>query len=47
VLAFIWAATERTDWKLGFQPQLERPWFELIGWPSLSAASILLVVLRR
>ena len=33
VLAFIWAATEWTAWKLGFQPGLGRPWFKLIGWP--------------
>jgi type IV secretion system protein VirD4 len=33
VLAFIWAATEWTAWKLGFQPHLGHPWFELIGWP--------------
>src|SRR5665213_1671449 len=33
VLAFIWAATEWTAWKLGFQSQLGHPWFELLGWP--------------
>ena len=33
VLAFVWAATEWTAWRLGFQPQLGRPWFELFGWP--------------
>jgi len=33
VLAFIWTATEWTAWRLGFQPQLGRPWFELFGWP--------------
>jgi type IV secretion system protein VirD4 len=33
VLAFIWAATEWTAWKLGFQSQLGHPWFELVGWP--------------
>ena len=33
VLAFIWAATEWVAWRLGFQPQLGHPWFELIGWP--------------
>src|SRR5579864_5388951 len=33
VLAFVWAATEWTAWKLGFQPQLGRPWFDLFGWP--------------
>src|SRR5271168_1280969 len=33
VLAFVWAATEWVACRLGFQPQLGRPWFELIGWP--------------
>jgi type IV secretion system protein VirD4 len=33
VLAFVWAATEWTAWKLGFQPGLGHPWFELFGWP--------------
>lgn len=33
VLAFVWAAMERTAWKLGFQSQLGRPWFDLLGWP--------------
>ncbi len=33
VLAFVWAATEWTAWKLGFQSQLGHPWFELLGWP--------------
>ena len=33
VLAFVWAATEWTAWKLGFQRQLGQPWFQLIGWP--------------
>jgi type IV secretion system protein VirD4 len=33
VLAFIWAATEWTAWKFGFQPQLGQPWFSLAGWP--------------
>jgi type IV secretion system protein VirD4 len=33
VLAFVWTATEWVAWRLGFQPQLGRPWFELIGWP--------------
>jgi len=33
VLAFIWAATEWTAWRLGFQLQLGQPWFELFGWP--------------
>src|SRR5487761_2277389 len=33
VLAFVWAATEWTAWKLGFQPQLGHPWFDVFGWP--------------
>ena len=33
VLAFVWAATEWTAWRLGFQPQLGNPWFSLFGWP--------------
>ncbi len=33
VLVFVWAATEWTAWKLGFQSQLGRPWFDLLGWP--------------
>ena len=33
VLAFIWGATEWVAWRLAFQPQLGRPWFEFLGWP--------------
>ena len=33
VLIFVWTATELTAWRLGFQPQLGTPWFELFGWP--------------
>ena len=33
VLAFIWAATEWTAWRLAFQPRLGLPWFVLFGWP--------------
>ncbi|WOJ88340.1 conjugal transfer protein TraG [Methylocapsa polymorpha] len=29
VLVTIWAATQWTAWRLGFQPQLGQPWFEL------------------
>ncbi len=29
ILMAIWAATEWTAWRLGFQPELGRPWFEL------------------
>ncbi len=32
VLAFVWAATQWTAWRLGYQPQLGAPWFEL--WPA-------------
>jgi type IV secretion system protein VirD4 len=28
----MWAATQWVAWKLGFQPQLGPPWFELVGW---------------
>jgi type IV secretion system protein VirD4 len=33
VLAAIWAATQWTAWRLGYQPQLGAPWFELPGMP--------------
>ena len=33
VLATTWAATQWTALRLGFQPQLGEPWFELLGWP--------------
>ena len=33
VLAFVWAATEWSAWRLAFQPQLGHPWFEILGWP--------------
>jgi hypothetical protein len=29
VLVAIWAATQRTAWRLGFQPELGQPWFQL------------------
>ena len=32
-LAFVWGATEWVAWRLAFQPQLGRPWFECFGWP--------------
>jgi len=32
-LAFIWAATEWTAWRLAFQTQLGSPWFRLGPWP--------------
>ncbi len=33
VLVAIWAATQWTAWRLGFQPQLGQPWFRL--WPGM------------
>jgi type IV secretion system protein VirD4 len=33
VLLAIWSATEWTAWRLGFQPELGRPWFEIIHFP--------------
>ncbi|WP_227287658.1 conjugal transfer protein TraG [Boseongicola sp. H5] len=33
VLSMIWAATQWTAWRLGFQSELGSPWFELWGWP--------------
>jgi type IV secretion system protein VirD4 len=33
VLATLWAATQWTAWRLGFQPQLGPPWFEVAGAP--------------
>jgi type IV secretion system protein VirD4 len=33
VLIAVWAATQWTAWRLGFQPQLGRPWFEF--WPGM------------
>ena len=32
-LLFVWAATQWTAWRLGFQPELGEPWFSLFGWP--------------
>ena len=32
-LAFVWGATEWVAWRLAFQTQLGRPWFEFLGWP--------------
>src|ERR1700761_7661308 len=31
VLVTMWAATQWVAWKLGFQPRLGPPWFELVG----------------
>ncbi|KQM38801.1 hypothetical protein ASE59_11125 [Sphingomonas sp. Leaf10] len=33
VVATIWTATQWTAWRLGFQPQLGPPWFEVAGRP--------------
>jgi type IV secretion system protein VirD4 len=33
VFLTMWTATEWTAWRLGFQPQLGRPWFELLHFP--------------
>jgi type IV secretion system protein VirD4 len=33
VLAFLWAATEWTAWRLAFQPQLGPTWFLIGRWP--------------
>jgi type IV secretion system protein VirD4 len=33
VLAFLWAASDWTAWKFGFQTALGQPWFELFSWP--------------
>ncbi|KPM17656.1 conjugal transfer protein TraG [Citromicrobium sp. JL31] len=32
-LSFIWAATQWTAWRLGFQPQLGAPMTDVLGWP--------------
>ncbi|MBX4899769.1 conjugal transfer protein TraG [Rhizobium bangladeshense] len=33
VFTMVWLATQWTAWRLGFQPQLGSPWFELAGFP--------------
>ncbi|WP_439613680.1 conjugal transfer protein TraG [Reyranella sp.] len=33
VLVAVWASTQWTAWRLGYQPQLGPPWFELAGLP--------------
>ncbi|MDD9732817.1 conjugal transfer protein TraG [Mameliella sp. AT18] len=33
VLTTTWGATEWVAWRLGFQPQLGTPWFDLVGFP--------------
>jgi type IV secretion system protein VirD4 len=32
-LLTMWSATEWTAWRLGFQPELGRPWFEVLHFP--------------
>ncbi|MGY3078192.1 type IV secretory pathway TraG/TraD family ATPase VirD4 [Bradyrhizobium sp. LM6.10] len=39
VLAFLWAATEWTAWRLAFQQQLGTPWFKLGHWPIYQPAA--------
>ena len=33
VVVMVWAATQWVAFRLGFQPQLGNPWFEVAGWP--------------
>ena len=33
IVVMVWAATQWVAFRLGFQPQLGLPWFELAGWP--------------
>ncbi|MBN9072450.1 MAG: conjugal transfer protein TraG [Rhizobiales bacterium] len=33
VLASVWGGTQWVAFRLGFQPQLGPPWFEIAGWP--------------
>lgn len=33
VMVMTWVATQWVAFRLGFQPQLGNPWFELAGWP--------------
>ena len=33
VAVTMWLATQWTAWRLGYQPQLGAPWFEVAGWP--------------
>ncbi|MCP3475598.1 conjugal transfer protein TraG [Bradyrhizobium sp. CCGUVB1N3] len=42
VLAFLWAATEWTAWRLAFQPQLGPAWFRIAGWPVYQPAAFFL-----
>jgi hypothetical protein len=48
VLITLWAATQWTAWRLGYQPQLGQPWFEL--WRGVPAICLRLLgggTLRR
>ena len=33
VVVMVWAATQWVAFRLGFQPQLGNPWFDVAGWP--------------
>ena len=45
VLVTTWAATQWVAWKLGYQPQLGQPWFEIAsGIPVYLPPVVLLVV---
>ena len=46
VLLAIWAATEWIAWRLGFQPRARTSLVRVLGFPVLSAAGLLLVVVR-
>ena len=38
----LWAGTEWTAWRLGFQPQLGTPWFAVLGWPVYQPSDLFL-----
>ena len=38
-VGFVWAATQWTAWRLGFQPQLGAPMTDVLGWPVYPAWS--------
>ncbi len=46
VLATMWLATQWTPWRLGFQPQLGPPWFELAGSPVYTPVAFFLLLSR-
>ena len=33
VLVMVWTSTQWVAFRLGFQPQLGNPWFDVAGWP--------------